>query len=250
MFSSVIRQREYGKIEGPAVLQHPGPRHHGMESAMRVNPTTAPDSKACLKCGVVKPLDDFARRYKGRPERSSACKSCDAAYLADRSVQIAERKKLYREAHREEIAAYRAAHRQSHEADLKAKKAAYYLSHRDQSRAQKAAWERAHPAERAEQIRAYNKAHPDKRRQRSMKRRALIVGAKVLGPVMLEEIRQRDQGKCWLCEKVVSKKEQSFDHAVALTKGGEHSTRNIRLAHLSCNLKKQANDITHQRYLL
>lgn len=37
---------------------------------------------------------------------------------------------------------------------------------------------------------------------------------------------------------------------VALAKRGEHSNRNLRVAHLLCNIKKGARDITHQRYLL
>lgn len=38
-----------------------------------------PSERACTKCGVVKPLDEFGRHKRGRYGRRAYCLSCQAA---------------------------------------------------------------------------------------------------------------------------------------------------------------------------
>jgi 5-methylcytosine-specific restriction endonuclease McrA len=69
-------------------------------------------------------------------------------------------------------------------------------------------------------------------------RRALLVGSPRVKLVRMSKIRERDRETCHLCGRWVSVHEQSFDHIVPLSKGGEHTYDNIKLAHQLCNSKK------------
>lgn len=72
-------------------------------------------------------------------------------------------------------------------------------------------------------------------------------------PIDLDELIRRDKGKCYLCGKKVAKREKfgksrgkgtdrklypTVDHVVPLSRGGEHTWDNVKLAHLSCNASK------------
>lgn len=59
------------------------------------------------------------------------------------------------------------------------------------------------------------------------------------------EIFERDGWRCQMCDKRVDRRlrhphpmSASLDHIVPIAAGGEHSRRNVRLAHLRCNLSK------------
>ena len=60
-----------------------------------------------------------------------------------------------------------------------------------------------------------------------------------------QEIFARDKWTCQLCGKKVLRRVKwphdffpSIDHIIPLSKGGEHSRKNVQCAHLICNLKK------------
>lgn len=83
-------------------------------------------------------------------------------------------------------------------------------------------------------------------------RRARIKDALIDRDITLKEVYETDGGICYLCggqcdwndcrrdgtQFIVGGSYPSIDHVVPLTKGGEHSWSNVRLAHLSCNAKK------------
>lgn len=56
--------------------------------------------------------------------------------------------------------------------------------------------------------------------------------------VYLDNIRERDNQMCHLCDKWVSIHDASLDHVVPLSRGGDHTAENIKLAHKLCNSKK------------
>lgn len=85
----------------------------------------------------------------------------------------------------------------------------------------------------------------DRRRDNYQRRRALKKGAATGEPVLLTSIAERDHWRCHLCGKRVNPTtpwphsfSASLDHVIPLTKGGEHSPANVRLAHLGCNSAK------------
>lgn len=64
------------------------------------------------------------------------------------------------------------------------------------------------------------------------------------------EIERRDQFRCYLCRRRIAKRNVHFDHVIPLSRGGEHSARNIRMTHRWCNLRKHARLITHQPFMI
>jgi hypothetical protein len=80
-------------------------------------------------------------------------------------------------------------------------------------------------------------------------RRSRIKSA-TIAPFSYKEILQRDGYKCHLCGRVVTKKELSFDHLIPIARGGSHSRENVAVAHLACNIKRNAGRIPAQLRLL
>ena len=87
-----------------------------------------------------------------------------------------------------------------------------------------------------------------------IKRDRKIKGAMVDRDITLQRLYERDHGICYLCGEVCDwedKEEKngtiicgnrypSIDHVVPLSRGGEHSWQNVRLAHRICNTLKGA----------
>lgn len=63
--------------------------------------------KACTKCGIVKPLEDYRRDKRNRDGRGSHCKTCSAEqqrrYREENREKFNERNRRYYEANREKI---------------------------------------------------------------------------------------------------------------------------------------------------
>ena len=43
---------------------------------------------------------------------------------------------------------------------------------------------------------------------------------------------------CYLCEKPIEFKQDSIDHKIPLSRGGDNDFENLAISHLSCNRKK------------
>ncbi len=78
-------------------------------------------------------------------------------------------------------------------------------------------------------------------------RRKAMKRANAVGKVDLLYIRIRDGNRCGICNKMIQFSKPwphplspSYDHIIPLSKGGEHSNRNLRLTHLRCNMAKKA----------
>lgn len=93
----------------------------------------------------------------------------------------------------------------------------------------------------------YNKNH-------ELKRDRKIKGVMVDKDITLQKLYERDHGICYLCGEVCNwddKEERdgviicgnsypSIDHVIPLSRGGNHSWQNVRLAHRICNTRKGA----------
>lgn len=166
--------------------------------------------KRCSSCNETKADDEFSRNRHRPDGRQDRCRPCHRAAVA---------------------AAYR---------KNPGRRATYHAAWYEQN---------------AEAVRArvadYRKANPDASRKSKHKKQALKSSARLLGRVDYAEIRRRDRGMCWLCDALIeSAADLHFDHAIPLSRGGEHSTRNIRMAHRGCNERKHTRAVTHQMYLL
>lgn len=86
-------------------------------------------------------------------------------------------------------------------------------------------------------------------KNRENRRRVKLRKAWKDSDISLEALYKRDAGRCWLCGGVCDWKDRektsaaivcgdsypSIDHVIPLSKGGEHSWENVRLAHRICN---------------
>lgn len=55
-----------------------------------------------------------------------------------------------------------------------------------------------------------------------------------------DEIIERDHSTCHLCGKLCEPEEIHLDHVIPLSKGGEHSRANVKVACADCNIHKGA----------
>ena len=70
-------------------------------------------------------------------------------------------------------------------------------------------------------------------------KRAHKFGAEVIDTsVNVHELFDRDEGICSLCGGRVYTKHVSMDHVIPLSRGGNHSWDNVKLAHNKCNKQK------------
>lgn len=75
-------------------------------------------------------------------------------------------------------------------------------------------------------------------RELAAARRARRSGALIVEDVTREVLLARDGELCHLCGRWMCWRETSFDHVLPLSKGGEHTLENVKLAHRDCNSKK------------
>lgn len=82
--------------------------------------------------------------------------------------------------------------------------------------------------------------------------RRIRIKSKPHDTISLELLYKRDNGKCWICNRlcdwndkyikngaqVTGQNHPSIDHVVALSIGGTHTWDNVRLAHMKCNTDK------------
>lgn len=195
-------------------------------------------SKACSKCGVVRPLGEF-RRSAGAPDgRRSDCKPCsravDMAYRASHPEAIRERKSSYRQ---KNVGALREAGREYQRR--------YLLLHPDSNRRWREAnpqyhreWCGANPQYHREYHREWRARNPQRCVQHCHLRRARLKGTTGNQPVARAEIWTRDGGRCHVCGKACNVKSWHLDHLIPISLGGPHAPWNVAVAHPRCNLSR------------
>lgn len=193
----------------------------------------------CTRCndGQEKPLSDFRRNKHNKTGYTSVCKDCLAKDDAARHARIRADPVLlaaYRQYQRERYARDPQKQRQA-EARYKAKDPEVFAQKHSQ---RKKRYRATHKQQEKKQQQLYLKAHPEKHAAQQSKRRAFKKNAPVVENVDYALIIKRDRGICQICFKRVKRSERSIDHIVPLSKGGEHSYRNLVLAHISCNSSK------------
>ena len=89
-------------------------------------------------------------------------------------------------------------------------------------------------------------------KRKEISRRVKIKNALIDSDITVQEVFRRDGGRCWLCGEQCDPEDfierdgtvicgdlyPSIDHVIPLSKGGEHSWANVKLAHRRCNYLK------------
>jgi 5-methylcytosine-specific restriction endonuclease McrA len=168
---------------------------------------------------------------EGAPQKRYCSAVCgDRASREKNRENRSERKRAYHAANREAI---------------KARQRAYYAANREAIKARQRAWRETNKKKIREINRAYYAANPDKVRQRVDRRKARQKGARV-ERVYRRRVFERDGWRCGICGGKTLKKAKHphpkapvLDHIIPLSKGGEHSMRNVQCAHHRCNAAKR-----------
>ncbi len=170
-------------------------------------------TKACSLCGETKSILEFSKDKRMRSGLKSACKDC-----------LNRKGKAYRLNNRKKI---RVAGRK------------YCAKNRDKKRVYNKKYNSKHRENKRIHNRNYREANPEKMRSKRAKRRARKRNAFV-SKVDYEELYERDNGVCHICEKFVDKDDVHVDHIKPLSRGGTHEPSNVAISHSKCNLQKGA----------
>jgi len=205
--------------------------------------------RVCTACHQEKPLSEFYRTKQVKSGYLARCKACHKAAVTRRyrtmkaDPALAEAYRAYqRLRYAKNPSKQRAA-----EARYRAKDPETFL-HKARKRALKSIAK--HHAKALQRSAAYKKAHPEIHAEHQRRRRALLLNAPVVEKIIAELIYKRDRWICQICFKRVARKDATLDHVVPLSKVGEHSYRNVVLAHFVCNSRKGNRAIPQQMRLL
>lgn len=191
------------------------------------------------------------------------CENCGAEFV-DRSLAKHGRWcsarcswQVYREANREALRerdrAYKAANRDA----VLERKRQYHKANREAILARNRKYNEENREARNAKVREYGQTEGGRaaKRRHEDKRRALKINAFVEA-VDRQAIFKRDGYTCQLCGKKVDMNKAgpdpmspSIDHILPLSKGGTHEPRNVQLAHLGCNSRKNNTGVDQLRLL-
>src|SRR5699024_944412 len=221
-----------------SVNTHPPLTHsldYGKEQAVKQH--TGEIGKVCTKCNEDKPFSEYNKRKSSKDGHYNDCKSCQSAYKrahyeANRERLLAEKKEYY-EANREKISDYGKSRYESKKDDILSKNKAYYEANRDKVIAQVGAYQAEKfandPKFRAQKYARYNRRY------------RLIASAKS-EPYLREDIFERDNWTCGICQEPIDQNLQwpergsaSIDHVIPVSHGGDDTPDNVQAAHLGCN---------------
>lgn len=172
-------------------------------------------------------MGDFAKCSKTRDGKQRWCRACFQA-----------KNQEWRDKHGARIADYNRRYKDENREAIQAQRVIYRRNNREKRAAYKREYRRKYPEQHREEVRRRNS------RIRSVESEEYTT----------RQVFERDSGICYLCGELlfldVPHPERSFasiDHVVPISRGGADTLDNVRIACLSCNLRK--NDKTVEEYL-
>lgn len=202
-------RHDYYHLHRDALLTQERERHARQKLA---RPPKAPKtSKRCTRCKETKPLTAFvmAPHRNGRQYPMSRCRDCLSIVNKD------------------------------HLLSLKVTDPAGYEAFREQRNASIRAWY----ADKVQKDPAYRDAMTDKSARRRVKKNGVGQVSKVDRAAVIA----RDRSLCHICgEPVVHRKDLSIDHLIPVIDGGDHTPRNLAVAHIWCNKRRGAGRLPAQ----
>ncbi len=191
--------------------------------------------KQCNQCGKTKPGVAFTKNRTKRGGLTGWCKACSTIY-----------RRKWRELHPEYDAKWKKAHpecgvkwREANRERLSECSRSWNRNNADRCRANHLKWLNANREKAYTHSRKWKKANPDNGHQHAALRRARKSGG-TGGKVKRSVVYDRDYGLCHICGRAVFHDSWHLDHIIPLSKGGEHSYRNVAVSHPGCNMCKGA----------
>lgn len=220
------------------------------------------DLKICLKCGP-RPISEFHKDSSKSDGLYPVCKACRkpltaASYIKNYDSVRSKQKAAYHADPEKHRAASKAYHDQQRERDplaLKAYHDSYYLSHKDQWKgyianqdhekvlAKKRAYRDTHREQVRAGVRDWFRRHPHASRLAANKRRASWARIEdTLTTEQLEETLEYFNHRCGYCLvdlRTLPSKLRTFDHIIAIKRGGSNTQDNVIPCCKSCNSRKK-----------
>lgn len=199
--------------------------------------------KTCSRCLVNQSLDSFVRQKSSPDGYSYWCRQCATTWRRERRRMCPQSNGLDRLANVRSLAKHRAQYNSGRRIKWQADPAKYaqqnrmnYLRHREDRILKQRLWNAANRERISKNNRAYQKRRPDvtgncRARKRARKASAVCT----LTQSEWAEIKARQKALCAYCYK---RRKLTMEHITPLSKGGEHSARNIIGVCLSCNCAK------------
>ena len=199
--------------------------------------------KTCTKCGIGKPVAEFARDASKRDGLRSHCKECcragNAAWYVANPDKVKASAAAWRAANPEK---YKAASVKWIAANSERKKAyddAWAAANPDKRKASCAKWKSANRDKIKKAYAAWAKTKPESIRIRNQNRRARASGGK-LSNGLADKLVKLQRGKCACgCGQLLGT-DYHLDHIMPLALGGTNTDNNIQLLRKLCNLQKKA----------
>lgn len=205
------------------------------------------DGKRCSRCKEWKPSASFNKKAAAKTGLYSHCRDCAKVAQAKYRAENAEKLKL-------DGALYRALHPKVRKTDRKPRtpgNPVARLARRPRAElspdelAQVREYDRQKRLANLERYREYSRKHNAKRSaEMAQKLKSWTHQNRELRKAARKEhvdvmvLIDRDRGRCGICHLQVEPGEQSIDHILPITQGGEHSYANTQLAHRRCNQQK------------
>lgn len=223
--------------------------------------------KTCLKCGDVKPLDQFPKRKGATDGHRGECKACKNSAIVITPEQRAiknVKSRAYKLANREKLAAQRKAYRDKNKIKIQLSGILYRAAHAERIRVgqreyyernnlriseyfagrreEKKAYDReyvqANKAKKAEQNARWKRENKDRIKVQRANRKARLQGKKITYNDVVD-IYLAQGGKCRYCQIALGDR-YHLDHRMPLALGGQNERSNLQVLCPSCNLRKHA----------
>jgi len=190
--------------------------------------------KPCRRCGVIKPIREFARHQTCKGGYDATCKECRK-----------EKKKAFIEKHPGYKTMINRRYRERHPEDRKKRWKIYYGNNIEKRRVYREKYYRDNEDYWKQYSREHYRQYPEIYKFYHQQRRARESGG---------DLRQGDFGIVCVeygnvCLSCGSIKNISLDHIVPISRGGVHSIMNIQPLCRSCNSKKGTKTIDYRPYV-
>lgn len=172
---------------------------------------------------------------------SSNKKAYMLKYRLENADKIRAKQIEYRKAHADKISSDQKNYRESHSSTLKIKKHQWYLKNanriRPEKKIQKAVW---------------CLKNPEKRKWGGQAYRARLIASGDITTADIQRVYENNIKRfgtltCYLCKKSIKFGQDSIDHKLPITRGGNNSQENLDIAHRACNSRK--NNRTFEEYI-
>ena len=193
----------------------------------------------CHWCDRTLPDDHLGPKYCYKECKEKA-KAQRVAWRKANLEKIKTYKAAWHKANPEKTKAYMAAWHEANPGKGKINSAAWREANQEKAKAQSAAWYKANPEKIKANSAAWRKANPKRVGVNNARRRAIKRGATTV-PFTAEQLAQHLNNLGNVCVYCGAPWRHA-DHFVPLSKGGEHSLKNLVPACEPCNLSKNARD--------